>query len=50
MRAYAEAYRIWNDPERTKRGGELPDTEMMRLVKLNDFRRTHGREPVIADG
>jgi len=47
MRAYAEAYRIWNDPERNKRGDPIPDSEMMRLVKLNDFRRSHGRDPVL---
>lgn len=45
LRAYAEAYRLWHDPHQQKT--ELPDSEVMRQVKLNDFRRQFGREPVI---
>ncbi len=47
MRAYLAAYREWNAP--ASKRDELPDTPMMRLVKLNDFRRQFGREPVMAD-
>ena len=47
MRSYANAFRDFNDPNLRK--VELPDSRAMRLVKLNQFRRQFGREPVIDD-
>ncbi len=43
MRAYAQAYADFNNPNIKK--SDLPDTEMMQQVRLNQFRRQFGREP-----
>ena len=47
LRAYAEVYQAFHDPK--VKNTDLPDSEMLRQVKLNQFRRQFRREPVLRD-